>query len=644
MSVGRERMNEFAINESTDSSQISPLESRISPLPNMPPQRAASIEDLIKRKSAQSAPAPATSPSAPEPKTSKPKDSRTPQEKFEEHMEEIRVHDLEKLTEREAAKKGTPYVNLAGFPIAPEALSLIPREEARANKIVCFLHLGDELRFGTTKDSKEVQIIVERVSKEQYGKGQLYIISETSFQSAERLYDALPEIREVIYGYRIEEKDLARFQNEISDFHQIQNKIAEVSTTDIVTLMIGGSLNSRASDIHVEAEEEDVKIRYRIDGMLQDVAVLPKEEWKQIISRLKLLSGVKINITDIPQDGRITIFLTDEKLDIRVSFLPTAFGESVVMRLLRPKSIALEFDSLGVRGRALTALQHEVERPNGMIITTGPTGSGKTTTLYAILQKLNTPEVKIITLEDPVEYKLKGINQSQIQHDKGYTFAMGLRAILRQDPDIVMVGEIRDLETAETGIQAALTGHLVISTIHTNSAAGAIPRFISMGTKSFLLAPALNAVIGQRLVRRLCPDCRVPATLSPSMIAQIKNELNLIPPAAEIKAPDLEHLSFFSPPADSTACQTCHGLGYKGRIGIYEIFTMSKEIEEAILVEQVSATHIEDLARKQGMITMVQDGLLKALDGLTSVDEVLRVAAIEVEAEDVTGEQEEEGK
>ncbi|MCW1891669.1 MAG: GspE/PulE family protein [Candidatus Uhrbacteria bacterium] len=602
------------------------------------PQRATSIEELMKKPGSE----PVTDPAAaPPPRTtkltagSKSKESKSSQEKLDDKMEEIRLSGLETIAKREAEKIGLPYINLAGFPVAPEALSLIPREEANKHHIIAFLHLGDELRFGTTQPSPEVDEIVKRISKEQFGTGELYYISESSFRSAERLYDALPEIREVVFGYRIEQKDLEHYAGEISNFRDLQKKITEVSTTDVVTLMIGASLKSSASDIHVEAEEEDIKIRFRIDGILQDVATLAKTSWQQIISRLKLLAGVKINIMDVPQDGRITIYLVDEKIDIRVSFLPTAFGESVVMRLLRPKSIALEFVNLGIRGKALQDLSTEVERPNGMIITTGPTGSGKTTTLYAILQKLNTPDVKIITLEDPIEYKLKGINQSQIQHDKGYTFAMGLRAILRQDPDVVMVGEIRDLETAETGIQAALTGHLVISTIHTNSAAGVIPRFISMGVKPFLLAPALNAVIGQRLVRKLCQTCKQPMVVSPSVLAQVKDELSHIPPAANTKV-DMQNLTFFAPPPTPNACTVCNGLGYKGRIGIYEIFTMNKEVEEAILAEQVSASHIEDIARKQGMITMVQDGLLKAMEGLTSVEEVLRVAALAVDATDAS--------
>ncbi|MEN9558175.1 MAG: hypothetical protein RL141_544 [Candidatus Parcubacteria bacterium] len=598
--------------------------------------RSSSIEDLLKKTSASAKGAVSSvkKKAAAVRATATARRDPTTEERLDARMEEIRLAQVEKEAKKIAATHGLPYVNLNGFPITPEALILVPREEARKYHVLCFLQLDDELRFATTDPSPDVQAMVQRITREQEARSQLYFVSETSFRTAERLYDSLPQVREVIYGYRIEQADLERYAKEISNFRDLQERITHVSMTDVVTLIVGAALQSQASDIHVEAEESDVKVRFRIDGLLQDVASLPRESWKQVISRLKLLAGVKINVENVPQDGRITIYLTNEKIDIRVSFLPTAFGESVVMRLLRPKSIALEFEHLGLRGKALKDLSREIERPNGMIITTGPTGSGKTTTLYAILKKLNTTDIKIITLEDPVEYKLAGINQSQIQHDKGYDFAKGLRAMLRQDPDVAMVGEIRDLETAEVAIQAALTGHLVVSTIHTNSAAGAIPRFLSMGVKPFLLAPSLNAVIGQRLVRRLCPDCKQPATLSPTTLAEVTQTLATISPASGEKV-DMEKLVFYAPPEGTNTCPTCTGLGYKGRIGIYEIFPMTKEIEENILSGQVSESFIQDLAIKQGMLTMAQDGLLKALDGLTSVEEVMQAAEVEEGEEEV---------
>lgn len=600
-------------------------------MPSAPVPKASSIEDLLKPSSPPTASAPGVSGPPKATKKATPEESKTTQE-FSETMNAIKLREKEKLAQQKAASLGLDHIILRGFPIAPEALSLLPRAQAQACKAVVFLHVKDQLRVGAIERTPEVEKLVKDLEEQEHAHVQIYIISEDSFNAAYKLYDALPEVREVIYGYRIAEADLARYEKEIESLEELRKRIGSVNTTDVLTLIVGASLRMGASDIHVEAEEEKVRFRFRIDGLLRDAADLPREDWKQVISRLKLLSGVKINVENVPQDGRITIYLTNEKIDIRVSFLPTAFGESVVMRLLRPKAIALEFDHLGIRGRALEQLQEQIEKPNGMIITTGPTGSGKTTTLYAILKKLNSQEVKIITLEDPVEYKLEGINQSQIDHSKNYDFAAGLRSILRQDPDIVMVGEIRDLETADISIQAALTGHLVVSTIHTNSAAGAVPRFLSMGVKPFLLSPALNAIIGQRLVRRLCKECKVPLDLTLSQRKNVTLLLKTLSPTSGVTI-DLEKLAFFGP-GKNPGCAICGGFGYKGRVGIYEIFTISPKIEEMVLKGTSTEFEIGQQAMKEGMITMAQDGLLKALDGLTSVEEVLAVANIDATIEE----------
>jgi len=590
-----------------------------------------SIEDLIKASKFVTAAPPSSAGSITQPAKTPLKKypakatEETQATKLKGRMAEIELRDRERLTQEKALQLDLPYISLHQFPISPEAISLIPRTKANEAKVVAFYTQGSDIRVGLLEPSPLVDALMTQLEKETRAEIKKYLISPSSFAEAEKLYDALPDVKEVLFGYRIEEADLARYEKEITDIAQLQERISQVSTTDVMTLIVGAGLRANASDIHVEAEEDDVNVRFRIDGILRDAARLPATFWKQVISRLKLLAGVKINVEDVPQDGRITIYLTDEKIDIRASFLPTAYGESVVMRILRPKTIALEFDALGIRGLALERLKREIERPNGMIVTTGPTGSGKTTTLYAILKKLNSAEVKIITLEDPIEYKIKGINQSQIEHAKNYDFAKGLRSILRQDPDVVMVGEIRDLETAEISIQAALTGHLVVSTIHTNSAAGAIPRFLSMGVKPFLLAPALNAIIGQRLVRRLCGSCRIPATLTASQLREITKTLEAIPESSHERR-DFSQLSFLTP---GPGCVACHHMGYKGRVGIYEIFTMSKKVEEAILAANVSEYTIAALASAEGMITMAQDGLLKALDGLTSVEEVLAAANID---------------
>ncbi|OGF26564.1 hypothetical protein A2477_00295 [Candidatus Falkowbacteria bacterium RIFOXYC2_FULL_47_12] len=429
----------------------------------------------------------------------------------------------------------------------------------------------------------------------------------------------MPKVKQISRGVAVTADELNKYSENFSSFKDLQKEITHADVTQVVTMMLAAAVKSRASDIHIEGEEADIKIRFRVDGILHDAASLDKKIWGKVISRLKLLARVKINVADKPQDGRLSILMEQGAIDIRASFLPTAYGESVVMRLLDSRKQALSFRDLGLWGEAYHKLKREVERPNGMIITTGPTGSGKTTTLYSVLQKLNTPETKIITIEDPIEYQVPGINQSQVSEK--YTFAKGLRSIVRQDPDVIMVGEIRDLETAEIAIQAALTGHLVLSTIHTNDASGTIPRLLSMGVKPFLLAPSINAMVGQRLVRRICESCKREHQLSEderSRVAEIMQNV----PAAELHGRDWTKATFYK----SDGCETCQGLGYKGRIGIYEVMAMNAEIEKFIQAGKVSEFDIRALAVQNGMATMAQDGIIKAMAGITSVDEVLRVA------------------
>lgn len=540
--------------------------------------------------------------------------------KLDLKIKEINISQSEKLIAAQAQSYGIPHIDLNNFPISPEALSLIDQNESESLGAICFYRTQNDIRIGATNPQN--QEIIELITKTQTAlpntKVVLYMISAYSFAKAFKLYDNLPKTREIATGVKITETDLKEFSaDSFKNFNDLQNKIANASLTKVINLIIAASLAMRASDIHIEAEEQNIVIRYRIDGILHEVANLSMNDWTKIIARIKLLSSLKLNITNKPQDGRFTIF-GQEVIDVRVSTLPTAYGESVVMRLLRSSAAGLSFTDLGVEGIAYENLKKEVERPNGMIITTGPTGSGKTTTLYAVLNKLNDAETKIITLEDPIEYKLKGINQSHVT--PGYSFADGLRAILRQDPDVIMVGEIRDLETAETAINAALTGHLVISTIHTNSAAAAIPRFLSMGVKPFLLAPSLNAIIGQRLCRKICSNCKKETKPVEPVIQRVKEILTNLPNKESYQL-DLNNLKFYK----GAGCETCQGLGYKGRIGIYEVLIMSEEIEKVILSEKISEYEMQNIAVKQGMVTMVQDGILKALKGVTTIDEVFRV-------------------
>ncbi|MFH1946539.1 MAG: GspE/PulE family protein [Candidatus Magasanikbacteria bacterium] len=549
----------------------------------------------------------------------------TPSSKVEKEFKKKMGQVIIKEKEREAAKlamtAGLPHIDLEKFPISQEALKQIPVEEAERLGIVCFFSTPNEFRLGTTDpENLEVQKLLKQLEERKHASGALYVISDNSLQRVFKLYKNLPIIKAITKDVEVKEEDLQKVQADVTDFASFQKLLDQKSTTDIVTLLLGVALKLEASDLHVEAEENQIAVRVRLDGILHDAAVLEREVYKKLVSRIKLTSSLKINITDKPQDGRFTIKLTHGDVDVRVSTIPTVYGESIVMRLLDQSRKGLSFDSLGLYGDVEEKLKREMNRPNGMIVTTGPTGSGKTTTLYAALELLNKPGVKIITLEDPVEYKMEGINQSQIDTDKGYTFAKGLRSILRQDPDIVMVGEIRDLDTADTAVQAALTGHLMFSTVHTNSAAGAVPRFISMGVKPFLLAPALNAIIGQRLVRRVCEKCKKTVQLDESQKKEVDAIIEKMPEKKREEIKERE-LVFYK----GDGCEACGGIGYKGRVGIYEILLMTPEIEQMVLSGKVAEHDIEQSAIESGMVTMVQDGILKALDGMTSLDEVFRV-------------------
>jgi len=550
----------------------------------------------------------------------KEKDFDSAEAKFSKKIAEITTLEKEKIVMRKAGSLGLPHIDLSQFPVSSEALRTIPEEQARAEKVICFYYSIEEIRLGCVEPTKAVEEIAYQIAERHHAQVGVYLISEHSLERVLKLYSTLPQIKPINKEINITDEELAKYQAGISTLQSISQNFEQISVTELLVLLIASALKTNASDVHVESEEDGVKVRYRIDGVLHDVAELPKEKLKKFIARIKLLAALKLNVDDKPQDGRVTLRLSKDSLDVRVSTMPTAHGESVVMRILYGNYQGINMEDLGIYGSSYEILQKEMERPNGMIITTGPTGSGKTTTLYAILKNLNKEGVKIITLEDPIEIKMKGINQSQVDPSRDYTFANGLRSILRQDPDICMVGEIRDLETADIAIQSALTGHLMLSTIHTNSASGAIPRFLSMGVKPFLLAPALNAIMGQRLVRRICPHCITEEKPDNDKLDRVKELLNKMP-ESEKKKIDLNNLKFYK----GAGCEQCSGLGYKGRIGIYEIFVMNKEVEDIILSSQVSEYTIEEIAVKNGMITMVQDGILKALNKVTSLDELFRV-------------------
>jgi type II secretory ATPase GspE/PulE/Tfp pilus assembly ATPase PilB-like protein len=540
--------------------------------------------------------------------------------RFAKKQDEIKLKDIERQVKLLAEGLGLNYVNLSGFPISPEALLLMPEELAHQLQAACFYYDGKNIRLACLKPTPEVNNQLALLKEQYFADVKLYLVSQTSLELIWHTYKTLPKIKKYEQGLDIDEEKLKIFKDAINSYKSLNEKINDVNISDIITLIMATAIKVRGSDVHIEAEETDVAIRIRIDGVLQQAASISRDKWSKIVARLKILAKVKINITNKPQDGRFAIHLSEKNIDVRCSFLPTAYGESVVMRILDSSAASLEFDRLGIRPEVVPILKKEILKPNGLILTTGPTGSGKTTSLYAILNQLNQPGTKIITLEDPIEYQIKGINQSQVDNKRGYTFSDGLRSILRQDPNVVMVGEIRDLETAEIAVQASLTGHLVLSTLHTNDAAGVIPRLIDMGVKPYFLVPSINAVIGQRLVRRLCPQCRTEKQLNTEELEQINKILAVISPKAGLNIPANLPKIYQA----GTGCELCNDIGYKGRCGIYEVFTMNDKIKQ-LTIDSAPSFKILQQAVEDGMITMLQDGILKVLEGETSLEEVYRV-------------------
>lgn len=519
----------------------------------------------------------------------------------------------EQETSRKASRYQLPYVNLYNFPMDLNALALIPEAEAIASQSVPFYKDKHDVRIGTTDPNNQLlKAKIIELGKEH--KISLYLISDSSFKGT------LPFYKKVVLptSKYTETISVEKNKDYKLELEALNNASASTPATEMLTALFGGAVYQGSSDIHLEPEEHILKGRYRVDGVLHDSVMFPKVAQQTVLSRIKLLAKLKLNVTNVPQDGRITIMVSGEPLDIRVSVLPSAYGEAVVMRLLGVGAVSLRVAELGFAGRAQRVINEQLAKPTGMILTTGPTGSGKTTTLYAFLRDMNQPGVKIITLEDPVEYKIEGIQQTPIDHRVDFNFAKGLRSVLRQDPDIVMVGEIRDAETAETALQAALTGHVVLSTLHTNDASGAIPRLLTMGIKPFIIAPAINAIIAQRLVRKLCQQCIEPAEVDQILLEKVKHIISEIPVKSEIEIP--KEFIFYH----SKGCDACNGMGYKGRMGVHEVIELNDQMRELILKEP-SGLAIKQLAVQDGTVSMLQDGIIKALHKHTDLDEVFRV-------------------
>jgi type II secretory ATPase GspE/PulE/Tfp pilus assembly ATPase PilB-like protein len=414
-------------------------------------------------------------------------------------------------------------------------------------------------------------------------------------------------------------EDIKKSVKNIADFGKEIERYITQNTTNLLDIILFGAIHLEASDIHIEPQEEKIRLRVRIDGILQDAVFFEKDIYHHLLSRLKLLSKLKLNITDKPQDGRFTIAIENVLIEIRTSSLPAEYGESIVMRILNPNNLTL--DSLGLRKDLYAIFEKEIKKPNGIIVVTGPTSAGKTTTLYAFLVKIQKPEIKIVTIEDPIEYHLQGVSQTQVSPEKGYDFSDGLRSIVRQNPEVILVGEIRDLETAKIALQASLTGHLVLSTLHTNDAAGTIPRLVDLGIETSSIAPALKMAIGQRLVRKVCPICSELAKPNASELSEIKKGLKNIP--KEIGLPkNLDKIKIAK--SSPKGCKACNNTGYKGRKGLYEVFLVDSEMERVIL-KNPPVSELKKLAIKKGMITIYQSGLIEIVNGVTTFEELQRV-------------------
>ena len=451
----------------------------------------------------------------------------------------------------------------------------------------------------------------------------------------------MEETKKLLGSVSVSPQVIQEVDEKVKDVNGFKNRIKECLTENVTTLLdiiLYGTIILNVSDIHIEPQEDEARLRIRLDGILQDVVFFDHDTYHHLLSRLKLLSKLKLNITDKPQDGRFTIEVKDVLIEVRTSSLPAEYGESIVMRILNPKSL-ISLEDLGLRDDLYKTFQKEITKPNGMIIVTGPTGSGKTTTLYAFLKKIQNPEIKIITIEDPIEYHLKGVSQTQVAPEKGYNFSDGLRSIVRQDPDVILVGEIRDLETAKIALQASLTGHLVLSTLHTNDAAGTIPRLVDLGVDASSIASGLKMAVAQRLLRKACKKCSTLVKPSATELSEIKKGLKNLP--KEIKIPDLDKVKIAK--IKEGGCPVCNFTGYKGRQGLFEAFLVDSEMEKFILTNPpVSA--VRELAVKKGMATMYQAGLIDVALGKTTMNEVIRVveaeedkAAVKEVAEVATG-------
>ncbi|MEK9194257.1 MAG: GspE/PulE family protein [Patescibacteria group bacterium] len=546
---------------------------------------------------------------------------------FEEKLAKQREEAEENDAKRRAQKLGLPYLDLISVktPTEIKAMALVPASDAEKAFFVPLQILRKKVVVAAFDPAlPETKIIIERLKKDY--EVQVYVVSKRSLRHAWDHYKyIIPEAKEITGGVEVAEANLEKIGKSVKTLTDLQKEIEGFggpATSQILEIILGGASALKASDIHLEPTEDKYTLRLRLDGLLQTVsAEIEKAVAKPVLTRIKLLSGLKLNITDEPQDGRFSIHFQKRDVEVRTSVIPSEYGETVVMRILDPISLKTDLEELGFRPDDLLIAEKEIQKPNGLILNTGPTGSGKTTTLYAFLRAAYKPEIKIITIEDPIEYHLPGISQTQVDPDAKYTFASGLRSILRQDPDVVLVGEIRDKETAEIALNASLTGHLVFSTLHTNDAVGAIPRLIDLEAKPQVIGPGLSLIIAQRLIRTLCASCKKEKKADAKLKAQTQKFLESLPKRVSRKP--YENFSIY----ESRGCTKCNNLGFRGRTSIFEMFAVDQAVEEAIY-KNATEIDLKRLAKNQGMVTMQEDGVLKTLLGLTSFEEVERLTGV----------------
>ena len=541
------------------------------------------------------------------------------EEELERKLVEMRQKEEEDKYKILARQLNLPYSDLKSIPIDADVLSVLSEEEARsANIAVIFKNDSKIVAATTDPNDPATQRVLSRLKADR--EVDVVLTNPKSLQEIFKKYRTTKraEIFE-IGAIEIKEGELDRLEKELSNTSDLKGRLQKVSTTGLLELLVAGALKTEASDIHLEPEQKSARLRYRIDGLLHDIAVIDRHPYEKALDRIKVLSKMKLNTRGVSQDGRFTIRQKSVSMEVRVSVLPGEFGETIVMRLLDPRTIKKDIEELGMRKDLLEKVKGVLKKPTGAILTTGPTGSGKTTMLYSFVNRLNSPDKKIITIEDPIEYRIEGISQTQVDARRDYTFANGLRAIVRQDPDIILVGEIRDAETADIALQAALTGHLVLSTIHTNDAAGTIPRLIDLGIRPQIIAPAINMAMAQRLVRKLCSNCKKMKKIEAEDLKKVKTLLE--PLGEKLGLPKLDSELEIGVPGK---CKECNESGYKGRIGVFEAFEMSREVEKLIL-KSPAISEVRDLIIAEGMITMPQDAYLKLIEGVTSMEEIERV-------------------